>query len=344
MVGMDNDDADLLSIGELARASGLSISALRFYDRHGVLLPVEVSPDTGYRWYAPSQCEDATLLARLRRIGLPLAEVRTVLSHRDPQTTRRTLDQHIADLEEGLVRARAEITRLQQEVSTSSADPSPGETGFSATIDGRDLLEGLATVRHAVGSDPDLPAIHGVYFVALDGAIRLSATDRYRAAFAEVPARCRGRLRALLPTRDIDQLLSAQSALGSAEATITGHHLQIDDDAGHVLAAADLLQAAFPDLSHAIPKSGQSVLVAPGHIAAALADYRLELDEEYLDQALRALDAEGNQLRLDIDGPIEPLAIRRAEAPGTFTVILPLRPDRAGPEGEDSAVRPDGAQ
>ncbi len=30
-------ESELLSIGELARASGLTVSALRFYDRCGVL-------------------------------------------------------------------------------------------------------------------------------------------------------------------------------------------------------------------------------------------------------------------------------------------------------------------
>ena len=36
---------DLLTIGELARLSGLSASALRFYDRQGVLVPAEVACD-----------------------------------------------------------------------------------------------------------------------------------------------------------------------------------------------------------------------------------------------------------------------------------------------------------
>lgn len=33
---------ELLGIGELARASGLTVSALRFYDREGVLTPAVV--------------------------------------------------------------------------------------------------------------------------------------------------------------------------------------------------------------------------------------------------------------------------------------------------------------
>jgi DNA-binding transcriptional MerR regulator len=38
------------SIGEMARASGLTVSALRFYDGAGVLVPAFVDPETGYRW------------------------------------------------------------------------------------------------------------------------------------------------------------------------------------------------------------------------------------------------------------------------------------------------------
>lgn len=49
------------SIGEMARSSGLSVSALRFYDGAGVLVPARVDPVNGYRWYGPGQ------VRRLRR-------------------------------------------------------------------------------------------------------------------------------------------------------------------------------------------------------------------------------------------------------------------------------------
>jgi len=58
------------SIGELARASGLSVSALRFYDGAGVLVPARVDPATGYRWYDAGQVRSARLIARLRRVGM----------------------------------------------------------------------------------------------------------------------------------------------------------------------------------------------------------------------------------------------------------------------------------
>ena len=52
-------ESELLSIGELARASGLTVSALRFYDRRGVLAPALVDPGTATagtpatRWRRP---------------------------------------------------------------------------------------------------------------------------------------------------------------------------------------------------------------------------------------------------------------------------------------------------
>lgn len=68
-----------LTIGEVARESGLTASALRFYDREGVLVPADVDPLTGYRRYAVSQVRAARLLASLRRIGMPLVGAGLVL-------------------------------------------------------------------------------------------------------------------------------------------------------------------------------------------------------------------------------------------------------------------------
>ncbi len=69
----------LLSIGEFARQSRLSAKALRRYDELGLLPPARVDPETGYRRYAPAQVEQARLVAALRQIGVPLAQVRPML-------------------------------------------------------------------------------------------------------------------------------------------------------------------------------------------------------------------------------------------------------------------------
>ncbi|MFF0966825.1 MerR family transcriptional regulator [Streptomyces sp. NPDC003703] len=68
----------MLTIGAFAKASRLSPKALRLYDELGLLRPARVDPDTGYRYYAPDQLEQARLVAWLRRLGMPLAGIRRV--------------------------------------------------------------------------------------------------------------------------------------------------------------------------------------------------------------------------------------------------------------------------
>jgi DNA-binding transcriptional MerR regulator/effector-binding domain-containing protein len=69
-----------LSIGEFARRSLLSPKALRLYDRLDVLTPAEVDPGTGYRRYRESQLETARLIARLRHLDMPLAQVGEIVA------------------------------------------------------------------------------------------------------------------------------------------------------------------------------------------------------------------------------------------------------------------------
>jgi PPM family protein phosphatase len=71
-------DVGLLTIGAFARAARLTPKALRMYDELGVLPPAAVDPESGYRLYDPAQLERAQLIARLRRIGMPLADIRAV--------------------------------------------------------------------------------------------------------------------------------------------------------------------------------------------------------------------------------------------------------------------------
>ncbi|WP_330457663.1 MerR family transcriptional regulator [Streptomyces sp. NBC_00820] len=67
-----------LTIGAFAKACRLTPKALRLYDELGLLRPARVDPDTGYRYYAVEQLPRARLVAWLRRLGMPLAEIRTV--------------------------------------------------------------------------------------------------------------------------------------------------------------------------------------------------------------------------------------------------------------------------
>ena len=116
----------LVSIGEFARRSRLSPKALRLYDELGLLVPAEVDAETGYRWYADTQLEQARVVAMLRRIRVPLARIRDMLAV-DPataaeeiraywlgteaeHTAQRALIGHIVDRLHGKRSAMYEVT------------------------------------------------------------------------------------------------------------------------------------------------------------------------------------------------------------------------------------------
>jgi protein phosphatase len=67
-----------MTIGDFAREAGLTPKALRLYDEMGLIVPADVDPDSGYRYYAAAQLERARLVARLRLVGMPLARIRQV--------------------------------------------------------------------------------------------------------------------------------------------------------------------------------------------------------------------------------------------------------------------------
>jgi DNA-binding transcriptional MerR regulator len=80
------DMENLMPIGEFAAASRLSQKALRLYGENALVPPAWVDPDSGYRYYRPDQLREATLIALLRRTGMPLVDIRTFLS--DPSVER----------------------------------------------------------------------------------------------------------------------------------------------------------------------------------------------------------------------------------------------------------------
>ena len=110
---MDERDT-LLSIGRFAFASGLTVKALRHYDEIGLLRPARVDGSSGYRYYDPVQLRDALAIRRLRRLDVPLDEIRVLLGA-DRRTLRKRLTRHrerVAASTEDRRRLLAEIDRF----------------------------------------------------------------------------------------------------------------------------------------------------------------------------------------------------------------------------------------
>ncbi|MGN6611589.1 MAG: MerR family transcriptional regulator [Angustibacter sp.] len=104
------DDAPHLAIGQLARRTGLTLKALRHYDRVGLLPPAHVDPATGHRYYAPAQLEVARLVHLLRSVDVPLDDVRTcVESGGDPTTVADVLATHRRRVEARSIRLRGHL-------------------------------------------------------------------------------------------------------------------------------------------------------------------------------------------------------------------------------------------
>jgi DNA-binding transcriptional MerR regulator len=96
-----------LMVGDFARLAGLTPKALRHYDRIGLLRPLGVDATTGYSLYHRIQLPAARLIGVLRRLDLPLGEVRALLAIASDEAAFRTaLKQHRARLEAQLVRAQ----------------------------------------------------------------------------------------------------------------------------------------------------------------------------------------------------------------------------------------------
>lgn len=73
----------MLKIGDFSKLSMLTVKALRFYEKEGLLIPASVDPWTGYRFYETAQLETASRIKAYRQLGLSTKEIRAVLGGED---------------------------------------------------------------------------------------------------------------------------------------------------------------------------------------------------------------------------------------------------------------------
>ena len=66
-----------LTISKVAEETGFSPSALRFYEGHGLITPARTR--AGYRTYDPASVETLRFIARAKRLGLSLDEIRDLV-------------------------------------------------------------------------------------------------------------------------------------------------------------------------------------------------------------------------------------------------------------------------
>lgn len=353
------------SIGETAHASGLGVSALRFYDRAGVLVPVRVDPVTGYRWYGREQLEEARVLARLRRAGMPLADIRLVLaawSGADTGLVRTLLEAHLRRLRTGLSEARGEFSALralldQRENDMPALHTAP-TTPVHLSVPAPALAAALDAVRFAAGTDPELPMLGGILLDVDGDALHTVATDRYRMAVsrASVTGHDGPRVQAVVPTPLADAM---RALLGGDEPV----HLELDGDrvtleAGDRQVAGRRLGHDFPDYRRLVhlPAGRRAVVDAPAFRAALETGPVHEHDDSTAELSVLEVPEDGtvtvcgtaetgpdriavnrefllqaltaaahDDLVLESTSSTAPLAIRRPDDEHTFSLLMPVR-------------------
>ncbi|SOD83501.1 MerR family transcriptional regulator [Streptomyces sp. Ag109_G2-15] len=93
---MIDDGTGLFTIGELARATGLTVRTIRYWSDEGVLPPVGRSAG-GYRLYDAASVARLELIRTLRELGLGLEDVRRVLV--GERTVAEVAATHVAALD-----------------------------------------------------------------------------------------------------------------------------------------------------------------------------------------------------------------------------------------------------
>ncbi|MGI5193540.1 MerR family transcriptional regulator [Streptomyces sp. CA-288835] len=256
------------SIGEMARDSGLGVSALRFYDRAGVLVPAWVDPVSGYRWYGPEQLEEARLLARLRRAGMPLADIRLVLagwSSADTDLVRTLLQGHLRRLEQGLSDARGEFSTLRALLDHRENPMTSLRTAtVKLSVSAVELAAALDAVRFAVSTDPELPMLGGVLFDIEGDVLDVVATDRYRMAVARAGIAGHGgsRVQVIVPAPLADAMRALLSGEEAVQLAVDGDRVTLETGDGGRQAAGQCLDHDFPDYRRLVQlPTGRRVLV-----------------------------------------------------------------------------------
>ena len=92
----------MLKIGEFSKLSMLTIKALHFYEKEGLLIPVEVDECSGYRFQETAQLKTAATIKALRQLDLSVGEIKSYLNGTPLkeilQTKEAELKQKYADI------------------------------------------------------------------------------------------------------------------------------------------------------------------------------------------------------------------------------------------------------
>ena len=112
--------------------TGISITALRYYDREKILVPEIRNEDNGYRYYSVKQLEKAQTIRDLKAIDLSLEEIKDIIERKSQRHLEELLygkiqglEQEIDILERKLLSAQHAYRKMIRGKTYMDADSSP---------------------------------------------------------------------------------------------------------------------------------------------------------------------------------------------------------------------------
>jgi DNA-binding transcriptional MerR regulator len=102
-----------IAIGDFSRMTHLSVKALRHYQEVGLLYPAQVDASSGYRFYEAGQVVTAQVIRRFRDLGMPLEDIRSILSAPDVAGRTEVIIAHLERMESQLTQTQAAVASLR---------------------------------------------------------------------------------------------------------------------------------------------------------------------------------------------------------------------------------------
>jgi MerR family transcriptional regulator, copper efflux regulator len=121
-----------MTIGKLAKAAGIGIETIRFYEREGLIEQPDRVVGSGYRQYPPDVVQRITFIKRAKELGFSLREIKEFLFLRARTkskcaSVRKKAEQKIADVDEKIADLTEIKRALEQLISTCHAEAPTSE-------------------------------------------------------------------------------------------------------------------------------------------------------------------------------------------------------------------------
>jgi DNA-binding transcriptional MerR regulator len=134
-------------VGALAKAAGLTVRALHYYEQVGLLRPSARS-DAGHRLYDAGDVARLYRISLLRRLGFPLDQITSVLE--DPQwQLAAAVDRHLADTQRQAAHTARLCTRLARMAAELARQDNPSAGQLFSILEEMTMTD--ATIHAATG-------------------------------------------------------------------------------------------------------------------------------------------------------------------------------------------------